>query len=267
MFAKIRDLLLLLDIRLRRKWQLEVARIFVQLYLVWSLGVIWVSLFFFPLAWELPWNLPFRMYRDTFGSSITTLFGATPPLMDRHRYEQPGNMWRLVTFSADQFLGALQDHGFALWNWGARGMWYGPLILRIKVIIACLVIYVPLYGWISAIFIVVFHRVSKDPFWRRCYSRVFRAWVLCLPEWMLILEQVYSAKAQGRVFSASILENLDEFERPSRRKDAEVSEAVELSGEPEVIGAQKELEETVSVPYGAGGPVNRPVSGLARETP
>merc|ERR1711998_786673 len=95
-------------------------------------------------GFEFPWNLPMRIYWDTFGPfELSKLVHLELPLMDRKRYQQPGNMWAPVLFRPDSWLGSLQDFVYGLWNWGVLGIYNGPWFLRFQVLAVCWLIYVP----------------------------------------------------------------------------------------------------------------------------
>lgn len=111
-----RNIILSRGIRLRSSWRLELARLGLQCGLVAFFCLCLVYVVMLPLVPELPWNVPGRVYRDTFGP-LGALLRLEPPLLERSRFEAIDNLWKPFTFPSESWAGYVQDQGMAWWNW------------------------------------------------------------------------------------------------------------------------------------------------------
>jgi len=200
MFDAMRDLLLVLGVRLRRRWRLEVIRFAIQWSLFMFVGAWMVSLCAMPLVCEYPWNLPFRVYRDTFGN-FEALWRFEPPMMERSRYMKPGNMWRPFLLGEGSELGNLQDQVFTLWNWGSRCIWKGPIHAKVVAAIVGLIFGVPALLVVKVALSAVLSIYFKAKIVQTSAESLMRLYLLWSPEWLLLLDQLYWANWYGRRLS------------------------------------------------------------------
>lgn len=149
--------------------------------LFWSL-LLCVCLFWSLIIRVPPWNVPRTMYTDTFGP-MDNLWRFEPPLMDRARYETPGNIWRPVMFKQEQWLGWLQDSAYRVWNWGARALWLGPMHMRVIALMATAAINIPFYVSMMELF-AIFVPLQDMVNWYVCH----------MPEELLTLAQLDFAR-------------------------------------------------------------------------
>lgn len=162
----------------------EGVRIVVQYVLVLAVVFLCLCAALAPAAGTSPLHVPGTVFEATFGPS-EKLWRLEPPLMDRARYEDPSNFWKPVMFSPESALGWLQDRAYALWNWGVRCIWQGPLHKKAVAVLATLAIWVPICG-----FVLQYHR--RIIRWTPWYVK--GSYLKWMPEGLLVLEQLILAR-------------------------------------------------------------------------
>jgi hypothetical protein len=199
LMAGTADFMQFTGFKLRRRWRLEVLRVWMQGGAICLTFAFMVSLMFAPLALEWPWHLPLRMYRDTFGN-ITDLLHLEPPLMDRRRFEREDNMWRPLTFPEKSAMGSLQDQVITLQNWGAENLFRGPISAKLLACMVCGVFAAPVLVAMK-IAMSVFMLILQDPITQGYSTQFFKQVALWCPECVLIPDQLAMAKRAGRKLS------------------------------------------------------------------
>eukprot|EP00419_Tripos_fusus_P028845 CAMPEP_0172723012 /NCGR_PEP_ID=MMETSP1074-20121228/82785_1 /TAXON_ID=2916 /ORGANISM="Ceratium fusus, Strain PA161109" /LENGTH=251 /DNA_ID=CAMNT_0013549159 /DNA_START=58 /DNA_END=811 /DNA_ORIENTATION=+ len=233
--------------RLRSNTYLEALRVCLQCVLLvipFTILAAFVSELFYG---ERFWVLPFRLYEDAFGP-LEDLRALKAPLLDRRRFEQPGNLWRRFVFPVDTIIGHLQVRCFQLFN-GISGMaWEGHIALRIFI-------------WSGGFFIVnqiamllqnlLFKHISFWSYkfrtvWPITYGRVLKMYVGTLPEQCLILEQLaFAHEAFGRELSPAVEAEVKR-ETAARRKQDEAETRPQQELEATVYGNQTQTTAPIS---------------------
>merc|ERR1712129_96027 len=156
--------------------------------------------------------LPFRFYEDAFGS-LEDLWALKTPVVDRRRFEQPGNLWRPVVFPVDTSIGHLQLRCFQLFNLVVRMAWEGPILLRILVWVGGAAVANRMLASVNDKLLTVIGRCHYQfrMRWPLAYNRVLQIYLGALPEQCLILEQLAVAhEVFGRKLSPAVEAELKE---------------------------------------------------------
>jgi len=168
----------------------------------------------------MPWWVPLRCYEDTLGP-FTRVRNLQPPLMDRARYETPDNLWHPLVFPADTPAGQLQDLGFGLWNWGMLAVYEGPLYMKAFALCVAFVCSLPGLMYVQGKMARVDDTMGQLP-------RFIKVpYLLVMPEWLLVLEQLFAAKDYGRKVSPEILAYMAAFEQQEADQGAKGATAME----------------------------------------
>mmetsp|Transcript_4538 Transcript_4538/g.5718 ORF Transcript_4538/g.5718 Transcript_4538/m.5718 type:complete len:264 (+) Transcript_4538:36-827(+) len=165
---------------------------------------------------ERPANVPWRLCFDTFGEwPLAMAMNRTAPLLERARYERPGNAWRPLIFPPSSIIGWGQDLVFSMWNFGVAMAWSASWLLK-----GCAVMF-GFFAWIPALIFVtlflqgiavwIFTHAMRSP----CGRPVIRVYLVWLPEELLILNQlIFARDTFGRVLSPATAELLRLGEQP-----------------------------------------------------
>jgi len=202
-----------LNLRMRGKYGREVARVYFQMFLLAALCYMLVWVLALPLVHDTPYNLPFRLYGDTFGN-FSRWWKFEPILLERERYANPENMWSKLLFAPDSFVGKVQDGFFNYFNWSTTGLVNGPWFwTRFKVGACGFAVALGLFATLQA-FLYTFqsYAYQLEPCIYASGSRAYRMWVRWLPEPFLFLEQLFHAREMGRKLSASAVKEIEERE-------------------------------------------------------
>lgn len=168
-----------------------------------------------------PWWVPLRCYEDTLGP-FSRLRNLQPPLMDRARYETPDNLWHPLVLPADTPLGQVQDLGFGFWNWGVLAVYEGPLYMKVFALWIAFMCHLPGLMWMQG-------KLAKfDDTMGQVPSFIRVPYLLVMPEWLLVLEQLFAAKGHGRKVSPEILAYMAAFEQQDGEQGATAMEEGDL---------------------------------------
>jgi hypothetical protein len=178
--------------RVRRgQEQYETVRILGQMFLVFAGLLACTCAVLAPFNQTRAWHVPGMVIEATFGPT-DALWHLSPPLMNRTRYETPGNFWRPVMFPPKSFVGTIQDLAYGVWNWGVRNVYLGPVYMKVFSLFVTAVIWIPTIAFSLNIFTQL---PELMPFFIRA---LYLRW---MPEGLLILEQLIVAKKLGRKLS------------------------------------------------------------------
>jgi len=169
----------------------------------------------------MPWWVPLRCYEDTLGP-FSRIRNLQPPLMDRARYETPGNLWRPLVLPMDTPLGQVQDLGFGTWNWFILAVYEGPLYMKAFALWVAFVCSLPGLMYVQS-------KMAKFDDLMGQVPRLFKVpYLLVMPEWLLVLEQLFAAKEYGRRVSPEILAYMAAFDKQEADKGAPAMEEGDL---------------------------------------
>jgi len=187
--------------RLRNHPREELQRLALQLLLILGFALALWCIAGSLILGEMPWHVPVRVVSDTFGP-IEDLWNMHAPLLDRKRFESPGNMWRIVMFPPQTLLGSMQDFGYMIWNWGARSVYEGPKHARLLVMFLDVCAIYMVITWAPA---MVGGMLVHGP--GRPLGRMYMYY---MPEQLLVLEQLAVARELfGRPLSPAVVEELE----------------------------------------------------------
>jgi hypothetical protein len=207
--------------RVRDDMDGEMRRIHMQV------GMVFGTMTFFNLLagsfylGVMPWWVPLRCYEDTFGP-FSRIRNLQPPLMDRARYETPGNLWHPLVFPMDTPLGQVQDMGFGTWNWGILAVYEGPLYMKAFALSVAFVCSLPGLVYMQR------KMASFDDTMGQVPGFIKVPYLLAMPEWLLVLEQLFAAKGYGRKVSPEVLAYMAAFEKQEADKGATAMEEGDL---------------------------------------
>mmetsp|Transcript_62176 Transcript_62176/g.108753 ORF Transcript_62176/g.108753 Transcript_62176/m.108753 type:complete len:213 (-) Transcript_62176:113-751(-) len=180
----------------------DVMRLSLQLLLIGGVFSTFVLMLLGQIVGEAWWRVPFRFFEDTFGLTVSDAFLAfQPPYLDRQRYMQTSNVWRIFVFQPETLIGTFQDKAIGLWNWGIRAIWEGPPLKRLKAMFLGALIWFPLGVLIPHFVSVAFSGPAH------CFMRFYLRY---MPERCLIIDQLIVARrVHGRPLSAQATKQAD----------------------------------------------------------
>jgi len=230
--------------RLRKSNNTEALRVGFQLCLFLSPFALLAILISLSVYGEWPWVLAFRFYEDAFGP-LKDLWALKTPLVDRRRFEQPGNLWRPYVFPVDTSIGLLQVRCLQLLNRIVSMAWEGPIVVRILVWATGVIVWWAMFLFVTQTLFFVFLPWCYDQFrmrWPVAHGRVLQLYLRNLPEQCLILEQLAVAREVfGR--KLSVAAEAEVKEQTARRARIEASHQQELDAT--VYGNRAPTSETM----------------------
>lgn len=144
-----------------------------------------------------PQQVPLRVLEDTFGP-VQRLWKLEPPLLNRTRFESPGNCWRPLMFHPQSPVGSIQDTTYEAWNFGVLLFYTGtPLIKGM----ALMFIGSTLFPMLSFMGLLCQHAAASQ-FMPSAVKGPYLRW---MPEELLILEQLsWAHETYARKLSPAI---------------------------------------------------------------